>query len=294
MTKRPLVYLLDSHVQIFRAYHSMPELSAGDGTPVGAVRGYIAQLVRFLARQSPTHVAACWDQALDSFRNELYPDYKEGRTEPPEDLEPQFVLCARATRALGIPLYEYERYEADDVIATLTGQLVEQGAAVAIVTTDKDLGALVSDRVTLFDLKKELHTDARNIEEKFGVPPELVPDFLSLAGDSVDNIPGVSGVGGKTAAALLNHFGSIDAIPEEFGDWQGLELRGAKRVHERLREDREMLELSRELVRLREDVPLAPKLDELSYQGADRDALSELLDEIGGQAVLDRIPKFQQ
>jgi len=288
------VYLIDSHVQIFRAYYSMPELLAENGTPVGAVRGFISQLVRFLSRQQPTHVAACWDHALDSFRNELYPEYKAGRTEAPEDLAPQFALCARATRALGIPLYECERFEADDVIATITGHLVDQGARVAIITTDKDLGVLVSDRVTLYDLKKEEHSDPAAIEEKFGVPPELVSDYLSLAGDSVDNIPGVSGVGGKTAAALLNHFGSIDAIPEDFEGWAGLELRGAKRVHQRLHDDREILGLSRELVRLREDLPLQPKLDELAYAGAERRALSGLLDEIGGRAVLDRVPKFQQ
>ena len=294
MSRRPLVYLIDSHVQIFRAYYSMPELLSQGGSPVGAVRGYLAQLVRFIARQEPTHVAACWDQALESFRNELYADYKQGRTEAPEDLEPQFDLCARATRALGIPLYEYDRHEADDVIATLTGELVDQGARVAIVTTDKDLSVLVSDRVTLFDLKKELHIDATAIEEKFGVPPELVSEYLSLAGDSVDNIPGVSGIGGKTAAGLLNHFGSIDAIPEDFEGWAGFELRGAKRVHQRLQDDREMLELSRELVRLREDLPLRPKLNELSYAGANHAELSELLDEIGGRAVLGRVPKFQQ
>ena len=292
-SSRPLVYLIDAHVQIFRAYYSMPELLGPAGQQVGAARGYIAQLVRFLTRQQPTHVAACWDHAMDSFRNDLYADYKLGRTEAPEDLEPQFALCAEATRALGIPLYELESFEADDVIATLVGELIDRRADVAIITTDKDLGVLVSDRVRLFDLKKEQFSGPAEIEAKFGVPPELVSDYLSLAGDSVDNIPGVPGIGGKTAAALLNHFGSIDAIPEDFADWSSLQLRGAKRVHQRLHEERDKLELSRQLVALRDDLPLAPKLSEVAYAGADRERLESLLEEIGGKAVLDRVPVFQ-
>ena len=289
----PLVYLIDAYVQIFRAYHSVPDLRAPDGRSVGAFRGYTSQLIRFLARQKPTHVAVAWDHAMTSFRNEIYPDYKLGRTQAPKDLEPQISLCARATQALGIPLFEAADYEADDVIATLTRELTARGAQVAIVTTDKDLGALVSKRVSLFDLKREEHAGPAEIEARFGVPPERVPDFLALAGDKVDNIPGARGIGAKTAAALLAHFGSLDAIPADFADWEGLALRGAARVHRGLGAARDEIALSRRLVALRNDLPLAPKLSELAYEGADRSLLEALLAETGGAQLLGRVPRFR-
>ena len=289
----PLVWLIDAHVQIFRAYYSMPEMEGPDGSPVGAFRGYLATLLRFLSRQQPTHVAACWDHAMTSFRNILYPDYKLGRTEAPADLEPQFALCAAATRALGIPLFELQDFEADDVIATLTRVLVEQGAQVAIVTTDKDLGALVCDRVTLYDLRKEQHLGEAEIEARFGVPPERVSDWLALAGDSVDNISGVRGIGTKTAATLLNHFGSLDLIPEDFARWDGLELRGAARVHAHLAEGRDDLALSRKLAQMRDDLPLAPRLADLCWQGADRPTLEALLDDTGVTGLAGRVPRYR-
>ncbi len=289
----PLVWLIDAHVQIFRAYYSMPEMEGPDGSPVGAFRGYLATILRFLSRQQPTHVAACWDHAMTSFRNVLYADYKLGRTEAPADLEPQFALCAAATRALGIPLFELRDFEADDVIATLTRALVEQGAQVAIVTTDKDLGALVCDRVTLYDLKKEQHLGEAEIEARFGVPPERVSDWLALAGDSVDNISGVRGIGTKTAATLLNHFGSLDLIPEEFARWDGLELRGAARVHARLAEGRDDLALSRKLAQMRDDLPLAPRLADLCWRGADRASLEALLDDTGVTGLAGRVPRYR-
>ena len=183
MDPAPRVWLIDAHYQIFRAYHSMPDLRAPDGSAVGALRGYTSALIKFLREQEPTHVAVAYDHDMTSFRNELYPDYKAGRLVAPEDLEPQFELCAEVTRALGIPLYSLEHFEADDIIATLTYRLVERGASVMIVSADKDLGALVTERVALFDLKKLAQSGPTQIEERLGVPPELVSDYLSLAGD---------------------------------------------------------------------------------------------------------------
>jgi 5'-3' exonuclease len=292
-SREPRVWLIDAFVQIFRAYHSMPDLSGPDGQPVGAFRGYSASLLKFLARQQPTHVAVAWDHGMTSFRNRLYADYKLGRSEAPEDLEPQIPLCARFTRALGIPLFELEDFEADDVIATLTRRLSAEGARVAIVTTDKDLGALVSEQVSLFDVKRETHQGPAEVVAKFGVPPALVSDWLALAGDAVDNIPGARGIGGKTAAALLSHFGGIDQIPADFADWKALPLRGAARAHRALAESSAAVELSRELAALRYDLPLEPELADLEYHGALRADLEALLEETGATQLLARVPRFR-
>lgn len=293
MSSRPRIHLLDAHFLIFRAYHGMPDLRAPDGSPVGALRGYVATLVKFLRRQQPTHLAAAFDFALRSFRNDLYPDYKLGRTEAPEDLQPQFELCERATRALGIPLFQLESFEADDVIATLCRELLKEGADLSIATRDKDLGALVSERVQLFDPATESVSGVAEIEAKLGVPPQLVGDLLALVGDPVDNVPGVQGIGAKTACVLLRHFGDIDSIPLQFSAWQGLELRGARRAFDCYERGQERLELSRRLVRMREDLPLTVSIAELEYRGARRAECEALLGPLGFRSVFDRIPRWQ-
>ena len=292
--RRPLVWIIDAHYQIFRAYYSLPDLRAPDGTPVGALRGYASVLLKFLARQQPTHLAAAFDFALTSFRNEIYPDYKFGRTEAPEDLEPQFELCEAVTRALGIPSYTLEGFEADDLIATLVPALVDQGADVRIVSADKDLGALVSEHVQRFDLKSERASGPDEIRERLGVPPELVPDYLTLVGDSADNIPGVRGIGPKTAARLLEAYGTLDRIPRDAEELGRLGLRGAARVAERLASGGEEIELSRRLVRMRSDLPVETGLEGLRYWGADPEALEELLNRLGAEKLLERVPRFRE
>jgi len=293
MGEAATLWLLDSHYQIFRAYHAMPDLRAPDGTPVGALRGYASTLVKLLAQQKPTHVAAAWDHELTSFRNELHPGYKQGRTEAPADLEPQFALCAEVTRALGIPVFGLERFEADDVIATLTARALDEGASVVIATSDKDLGALVSERVALFDPRSERLLGPREIEERLGVPPELVSDFLTLVGDAVDNIPGVKGIGAKTAAALLKRFGRIEDIPRDWREWAGLPLRGAERVARALGEGAAAIELARSLVRMREDLPLAARVSDLRWDGADRAALAAFCARLGITGLVERVPRFR-
>jgi len=288
----PLAYLVDAHYQIFRAYHSMPDLRAPDGRPVGAVRGYANTLLKFLREQAPTHVAAAFDFSMRSFRNTLYADYKKGRTEAPEDLEPQFGLCEALTRALGIPVYQQADYEADDVLATLVRRLREEDAQVAIITRDKDLGALVDDQVCLFDLKEGVRSGPDEIEARLGVPPALVPDYLALVGDAVDGIPGVPGIGAKTGARLLHAFGALDAIPREVDLIRATGVRGAERIAKSLVEHAELLELSRELVRMRSDLELEASLEVLRYRGADRATLEPLLVGLGAERLLDRVPQW--
>jgi len=288
----PRVYLIDAHYQIFRAYHSLPALEAPDGTPTGALRGYAAQLIRFLSRQEPTHVVAAFDHDLTSFRNQLFPDYKHGRTEPPPDLEPQFELCIEATRALGIADCMAVGYEADDVIASLVRGFLSEGAEVWIVSADKDLGALVGPRVGLFDLRSESASGAAEVEERLGVAPELVADWLALAGDSVDNVPGVPGIGAKTAAALLRRWPGIDAIPRDAESLAAQGIRGAARVARALVDAADRLALSRELVRLRDDLPLDLDLERARWRGADRERLGTLFERLGVQNLLARVPRF--
>ena len=292
MSRRPKVWLIDGHYQIFRAYYSMPDLRAPDGAPIGALRGYASTLIKFLREEQPTHAGVAWDHAMTSFRNELWSGYKAGRTEAPDDLEPQFALCAEVTRALGLPVYSLERFEADDVIATMTRKLLAKGADVVIVTADKDLGVLVSDRVRLYDLKKQESQGPEELRVRMGVPPERITEFLALVGDAVDNVPGVPGIGAKTGAALLNHFGALTDIPSDFDDWKELELRGKRRAFDCLAAGSEELELSRRLVELQRDLPVDVKLRELQYRGARREPLEQLLGRLGADALLERVTRF--
>ena len=293
MSERPTLWLLDSHYQIFRAYYAMPDLRAPDGTPTGAVRGYASQLVKLLVRERPTHLAAAWDFALTSFRNDIHAGYKAGRTEAPADLEPQFALCAEVTRALGVAVFGLERFEADDVIATMTAQALADGADVVIASSDKDLGALVSDRVSLFDPRTETLLGPAEIEARLGVAPDLVPDFLTLVGDAVDNIPGVPGIGAKTAAALLRRFGRIEDIPADPREWAGLELRGAARAARALADGAAAIALARKLVRMREDLPITARVADLRWDGADRSLLTAFCERLGVSGLVDRVPRYR-
>jgi 5'-3' exonuclease len=293
MSARATLWLLDGHYQIFRAYHAMPDLRAPDGTPVGALRGYAATLVKLLAEQKPTHIAAAWDHELTSFRNELHPGYKAGRTEAPADLEPQFALCAEVTRALGVPVVGVPRFEADDVIATLTARALDRGADVVIATVDKDLAALVSDRVSLFDPRTDSLLGPAAVEERLGVPPDLVPDFLTLVGDAVDNVPGVPGIGAKTAALLLRRFGRIESIPADPREWAGVGVRGAERVARALAEHRAGIALARSLVRMREDLPLDQELADFVWAGADRESFAAFCERLGIRGLAERVPRYR-
>jgi 5'-3' exonuclease len=238
-------------------------------------------------------VVAAFDHDLTSFRNQLHPGYKHGRTEAPPDLEPQFALCVEATHALGIAVCMLEGFEADDVIATLARRFAGAGAQVFVVSADKDLGALVGERVRLFDLRSETSAGSKEIEERLGVAPERVADWLALAGDAVDNVPGVRGIGARTAAALLRHWDGIDAIPRDAAALAARGIRSPARVARALAESADALALSRALVRLRDDLPLPLQLDDTLWAGADRARLAALFDRLGVQNLLGRVPRFR-
>ena len=265
-----LVHLLDASGYLFRAYHALPPLTrASDGTPVGAVAGMSNMLYKMLGDlagdQRPSHVVAVFDKGSYSFRNEIYPDYKANRPSPPEDLAIQFPLVREATAAFGLPVIEKEGYEADDIIATLAREAAQGGAKVVILSSDKDLMQLVDEQITLLDPMKNRPIGRDEVFEKFGVEPSKVIDVQALAGDSVDNVPGIPGIGIKTAASLIHEFGSLEVLLEHAGS-----IKQPKR-RQSLIEHAENARVSKHLVTLRDDVPLDLDADQLRLHSFDPD-----------------------
>ena len=253
--KNDHLYLVDGSGYIFRAYHALPPLTRkSDGLPVGAVSGFCNMLVKLLndmgAQETPTHLAVILDASGKSFRNEIYPEYKAHRPPAPEDLVPQFPLVREAVKAFDIPAIELAGFEADDLIAAYATKAADDGARVTIVSSDKDLMQLVSDNIDMVDTMKDKFIDAAGVVEKFGVGPESVIDVQALAGDSVDNVPGVPGIGIKTAAQLIEEYGDLDKLLARAG-----EIKQNKR-RENLIEFAEQARISRELVTLKRDTPM--------------------------------------
>ena len=262
------IFLVDGSGYIFRAYHALPPLTRkSDGLPVGAVSGFCNMLYKLLQDTKdefePTHLAVIFDHSGKSFRNELYADYKAHRPPAPEDLVPQFALIRDAVRAFDVPCIEMEGFEADDLIATYACQAAANGARVTIVSSDKDLMQLVNGNIDMLDTMKLKAIGPAEVEEKFGVGPDKVVDVQSLAGDSVDNVPGVPGIGIKTAALLINEYGDLDTLLE-----RAEEIKQKKR-RENLIEFADQARISRDLVRLKQDVPVTVGLEEMDIKTPD-------------------------
>ena len=290
------IHLVDASPYIFRAYFSIPAKLVGrSGLPVNAVYGFAQFLLRLIDQEQVSHLGLAFDKSLTtSFRNDLYPAYKAQRELPPPALEAQQDWCREVGEALGAAIYVDPRYEADDLVATLCHQLEPQGHQIVVVTSDKDLAQLVSDRVSLLDFAKDQRYDPAAVAEKFGVPPERIVDYLGLAGDSVDNIPGVKGVGKKTAVALIGELGGLDEIFGRLEDVSTLGIRGAKSLQVKLREQREMAFLSRELATLAVDAPAVADLDELRLDGADPELIDPLFDELRFGRIRERISRWRE
>ena len=271
MKKGDHLFLVDGSGFIFRAFHALPPLTRkSDGLPVGAVSGFCNMLWKLLtdARDTsvgvtPTHFAVIFDYSSKTFRKDIYPEYKANRSAPPEELVPQFGLIREATRAFNLPCIETEGFEADDIIATYARKAEATGADVTIISSDKDLMQLVTDNVHMYDSMKDKQISIPEVIEKWGVPPEKMIDLQSLTGDSTDNVPGVPGIGPKTAAQLLEEYGDLDTLLERAG-----EIKQAKR-RENIMANTELVRLSRQLVTLRTDVPLELELDALVLEPQD-------------------------
>ncbi|MEM6702272.1 MAG: 5'-3' exonuclease H3TH domain-containing protein [Acidobacteriota bacterium] len=278
------LFLVDASPYIFRAYFSVPSsITTPSGAPANAVHGFGAFLLRLLQEEKPTHIAVAFDGSLTtSFRNEIYPDYKAQRELPPPELEAQQRGCQQMARALGCPSFIDDRYEADDLVATLKDRCAnDDGLGCVVVTSDKDLAQLVDERTQLFDFAKAQRFGPAEVIDKFGVRPEQIVDYLGLAGDAVDNIPGVRGIGAKSAAALLQAKPSLDALYEDLGSVEALPVRGAKRLRRLLEEQETEARLSRELATVSTEAPVDVELAQLAYEGIDSSALETLCEEYG-------------
>ncbi|QIQ87751.1 DNA polymerase I [Erythrobacter sp.] len=285
------LYLVDGSSYIFRAYHRLPPLTDPEGTPVGAVYGYTTMLWKLAedldAADGPTHLAVILDKDSKSFRNEIYPEYKANRPEPPEDLRPQFPLIRDATRAFSLPCIEEAGLEADDLIASYSREAQRKGWDVTIVSSDKDLMQLVGEvdgaRIDMLDTMKSQRLYIPEVEAKFGVGPELVGDVLALMGDSVDNIPGIYGIGPKTASKLIAEHGSLAAALDHAPEMKKSKLK------ERLIEGRADAEMSRVLVTLKEDCDLPQPIEEMKLSKVPPEPLAAFLEKHGFTSLLRRL-----
>ncbi|WP_436410351.1 5'-3' exonuclease [Rhodanobacter soli] len=279
---RPAVHLVDGSMYVFRAWHSMPdEFFDADGHPVNAVHGYTRFLCELLERAQPEHIAVAFDASLtSSFRNAIYPPYKANRDLPPPDLERQFVQCRAITEALGVHLMIDHSFEADDLIGSTVWNLRALGWRSVIVSADKDFGQLLGEHDEQWDYARGLRWGPAGVHEKLGVHPHQVADYLALCGDSVDNIPGVPGIGAKTAAALLTHFGSLDTLLDRIDEVAFLRLRGAATCAARLREHAEQARLYRRLTRIALDAPGASTIDTLLRRTRQPDQLETLCEQL--------------
>ena len=286
------LYLVDGSAYIFRAYHRLPPLTDPAGTPVGAVYGYTTMLWKLAedldAADGPTHLAVILDKDSTSFRNDLYADYKANRPPPPDDLVPQFPLIRDATRAFSLACIEEEGFEADDLIATYARHAAREGWDVTIVSSDKDLMQIVGQEesagtIDMLDTMKMARIGPEEVEAKFGVPPHLVGDVLALMGDSVDNVPGIYGIGPKTASRLIAEHGSLTAALDAAPEMKQSKLR------DRLIEGRGDAELSRVLVTLKEDCGLPQPLEDFALDGLPVGPLSAFLEKHGFTSLLRRL-----
>lgn len=277
--------LIDASGFIFRAYHKLPPLTRRDGTPVGAVYGYVNILTKLLEEIHATHIAAIFDADRRNFRHEIYAEYKSNRPPAPEDLVPQFPLVRLATEAMNLRVVELSGFEADDVIATYAKQANAQGMEVIIVSSDKDLMQLIQPGVTMFDAMRGKPIDVEEVLEKFGVGPEKVIDVQALIGDSVDHVPGVPGIGPKTAAELIRQFGTLEQLLERTG-----EIPQPKR-RDMLQQYAEQARVSKQLVTLNTECPDLPALDMLARQPMDGEKFVRFLQEQNFTSLIGRFQK---
>lgn len=283
MKKDKTLYLIDGSGFIFRAFYALPPMTSPDGTPVNAVYGFCNMMQKLLSELKADHIGVIFDAARKTFRNEIYPEYKAHRPPPPEDLVPQFVLIREATQAFGIPSVELENYEADDLIATYARVAEEEGYNTVIVSSDKDLMQLIRPGVELYDSMKSISIGPEQVMEKFGVPPEKVIDVQALAGDSTDNIPGIPGIGVKTAAQLINEYGNVENLLANVD-----KIKQPKR-REIIKQNAELARISKRLVTLDNNTPLPRTIGELHPHNYKVEELVAFLQKMGFRSILARM-----
>ncbi|MFW2440594.1 MAG: 5'-3' exonuclease [Arenicellales bacterium] len=278
------VYLIDASIYIFRAWFSYPDDVLDDsGRPVNAVHGYADFLTSLLRQVKPQHIACAFDGSLStSFRNDIYPPYKANREPAPVELKYQFNLCRRLTRAFGITEYISDRFEADDILGTMASMMRAEGHPITVITSDKDLTQLIQTKTDLWwDYARNTQLDQSGIEQRFGVKPCQIADYLALAGDTIDNIPGVPGIGAKTAAGLLQRFNSLDGIYNNLHEVDECGLRGSARIKKLLTRHEEDARLARQLTEVSDQAPIQSSPSCLEWQGVDTVQIEEISEDVG-------------
>lgn len=289
------VHLIDGTYELFRAWFGAPQARSAAGLEVGAARGLAASLNALHRDASVTHAACAFDHVIESFRNDLFDGYKTGAGLPSE-LTGQFDLAERAARALGLVVWPMIEFEADDALATAAARLDADPRVgqIVICTPDKDLAQCVrGDRVVLWDRQRGRVIDDAAVRKRFGVAPASIPDWLALVGDEADGIPGVPRFGARTASAMLARYGSIEAIPENAGDWS-VAVRGASTLARILVEHADRVRLYKRLATLRTDAPISEGLDQLEWRGAPRDELEAFCAEVGERGLLERVVSWRK
>jgi len=278
----PTIHLVDGSLYVCRAWFAqVPDASDADGQPVHAVHGFTRFLLDLLERARPTHLAVAFDESLNtSFRNALYPAYKANRPPAPPDLMRQFAGCKEITRALGATVLVDDQYEADDLIGSAHATMRNAGFRSVIVSADKDFGQLIGGADEQWDPPRNQRWDSAGVKSRLGVHPHQVADYLALTGDAVDNIPGVPGVGPKTAATLLAHFGTLEALLARIEEIPYLRVRGAAQVYLRIKQHREQALLSQRLSAIALDAPAPGAIDDLRWRAPDADRLGALFERL--------------
>jgi len=286
MSRTPRLHLIDGSGYVYRAFHALPALNTSRGVPTNAVLGFANMLSKLLREEGPDHVAVVFDAPGGTFRDEIYAGYKETRGPMPDELRPQIPYIRRLVAALRLPVIEQPGVEADDVLGTLAAQAGAAGLETVIVTGDKDMCQLVDARTSIFDTMRDRRFGVAEVQARFGVEPVHVPDVLGLMGDAIDDIPGVKGVGEKTAMALVQKIGPVETILERLELVEQSGLRGAKKLRETLAREADTARLSKNLATIRRDVPVRLDMDALRWPGPDRDQLRELLVELEMRSLL--------
>src|SRR3954467_7675500 len=281
----PSLWLVDGSHAIFRAYHALPHLSTRQGVPTNAVYGFTTMVIKALREGNPTHFAVAFDEEAKAKRSEIYAEYKATRGAPPDDLKPQFPLVRRVLEAMRIPAIGFAGYEADDVIATLARRARAQGWEVVIVTGDKDLMQLVDGNLRSYDSMYEKWYGPAEVEEKWGVPPGQVADLLALTGDKIDNIPGVPGVGEKTAASLLKEYGNLENVLANAASVKKPKLR------ENLLASVDKVRIGRRLIALYDDLPVPVQLEDLVRNDIDEPRARQLFTELEFVRLVKDLPR---
>lgn len=280
--KKKRAYLIDTSIYIFRGWHGYSEeMVDAEGKPSNAVYGFTEFLHQLIELEQPEYIACAFDaKQTDSYRREIYPEYKANRPPAPEELKHQFKLCRDFCRAAGLADFSSNRFEADDIIGTLAARLREQGYSITILSADKDLAQLIKPGDIWWDFARDKIMHYRDVEKSFGVKPELIADLLALSGDKIDNIPGIPGIGYKMASNLLSKYPGIEQILENIGDISKMKFRGSKRIQQLVDEHQHILPMNKQLTTIVTDCKFKGPKQDLRWQGINENALHSMFDRL--------------